>query len=102
MQKNTKTTWLESNKKLAWGIGIFLGIYIISLFTPFVSGYTQFPLYAVKCMGLPIEATSFAASYTYTVPGTAAYKIDISTNYYFCTEAEAQEAGFRKYDFSQN
>ena len=78
-------------------IGIFLGLYTISLFTPFISAYSQYPLYVVKCLGLPITAETFTDHYT--VPGTRAYRLNLFTDKFFCTEQEAQAAGFTKYDF---
>ena len=82
--------------KIVWIVGTLLTLYIVSLFLPFVSAYTRYHLYVVKCGGLPIEASSFAAGYSYTIPGSRGYRVDIFSNHYFCTEQEAQAAGYHK------
>jgi ABC-type microcin C transport system permease subunit YejE len=89
--KNKAKTKPFAHKKLFWGIGIFFGVYIISLFTPFISNYTQFPLYIVKCGGLPLVAN---AGKTYNIPGTATYSVTGLDEAFFCTEPEAQAAGY--------
>jgi ABC-type microcin C transport system permease subunit YejE len=95
-QTTKKQIWsdkLKSHKKLVWGIGIFIALYIASLFTPFISNYTQFPLYVIKCGGLPITAH---AGRNYVLPRSRIYKITIFEEAYFCTEVEAQDAGYHK------
>lgn len=70
-------------------------LYIISLITPVISPFTQFPLFLVKCGGLPVVATDFAAAYTYDKPGDRFYSVSYFTSHYFCNESEAQAAGYR-------
>lgn len=71
-----------------------VAIYVISLFTPGIAPYTQYPLYLVKCGGIPIVASSFAAGYDYQRPGDPGYGITPFTNRYFCSEGEAHTAGY--------
>jgi hypothetical protein len=75
---------------------IVLALYIGSLFTPLIAPYGRYPLYVVKCRGLPVIAKSFSDSYT--VPSdTKFYKVSVFTDHYFCTEQEAKAAYFHKY-----
>lgn len=71
-----------------------VAIYVILLFIPGIAPYAQYPLYLVKCGGMPIAASNFAAGYDYQRPGDAGYEITPFTNRYFCTEGEAQAAGY--------
>ena len=87
-------------KKSKWLAGCVVGLagYMVSLFVPLVSPFTRYPLYVIKCGGRPIAARTFAAGYSYRVPSDKKhYKIDSLTDRYFCTEAEAEAAGFHKY-----
>ncbi len=95
----TLTQKLKAHKKLTWAIGIFLSLYVISLFVPLISPFTRYPLFVVRCVGLPLEASEFMGGNSYTVPGNRAYRIDMLSDHYFCSEAEAQAAGFRKHEF---
>jgi hypothetical protein len=92
--KDQKT---QSNPKKKWliGVGAVIGLYIVSLFVPYISNATRLPLYLVKCGGQPITASEFAASYTYTVPGGKIYYT--FGDRYYCSEQEAKDAGFRRY-----
>jgi len=78
-------------------IGVF---YIASLFVPLISPYMQFPLHIVRCGKLPIAGSNFSAAYSYYTPDSDYYKITAFTNRYFCSEAEAQAAGYRKSVFN--
>lgn len=87
-RKTNKTKWLII-------ISFIVAVYFISLFVPYISNVTRYPIYVIKCGGQPVTATKFAASYTYTVPGGSVYYF--FDDIYFCTEQEAQEAGFKRY-----
>ncbi|HVI69172.1 MAG TPA: hypothetical protein VM581_01820 [Magnetospirillaceae bacterium] len=92
--KNTTFTHkLQSRKKLTWSIGIFLSLYMVSIFIPFVSAFTQYPLYVVKCMRLPIAAH---AGRNYVLPDSDIYRITGFEEMYFCSEDEAHKAGYHK------
>jgi len=73
-------------------------LYTISLFTPLVAPYTQYPLYVVKCGGLPLSTLTKGAYKVYKMPGDPVYGANIFTSGYFCTEQEAQAAGFHRSD----
>jgi hypothetical protein len=82
----------KSHKKLYVILGIFLGLYIVSLFTPIISNYTQFPLYVIKCGGRPIVGIWW----TYITPDSPSYGVSGLNKAFFCSEEEAQAAGFQK------
>lgn len=75
---------------------VVVAFYAVSLFLPLVSPFTRYPLYLIKCGGQPIAASNFASGNTYTVPGDRSYDVGAFTNYYFCNESSAYDAGFRK------
>jgi len=81
------------------GAVIFVILYTASLFIPLISPFTRYPLFVLKCLNLPIEASEFMAGDSYTVPGSQTYRVDMFTTHYFCTESQAQAAGFHKYGF---
>lgn len=85
---------IKGHLQLYIPFGIIL-LYAISLITPFISPFTRLPIFLVKCGGLPVVATDFAAAYSYDKPGDRFYSIDIAAAEYFCTESEAQAAGYR-------
>lgn len=75
---------------------VVISLYIISLFVPLISPYSQFPLYFVKCGGKPpIIASRFAAAWSYSMPGDVSYQVTPFAEY-FCTEEEAQKAHFSR------
>lgn len=74
-------------------IAVTFGVYILSLFTPYISNVTRYPVYFVKCgFRSPIAGITFAAAYSYTLPGEPNY--EKFGDEYFCTEAEAEAAEF--------
>lgn len=81
-------------------LGLLVVLYIGSLFTPLLSPYSKFPLFVVKCRGLPVVASNFAAGNDYAIPGDWNYRITPFTDYYFCTEKDAQNAWFSRNDRS--
>jgi len=95
MQKNgqEKKSTLFFRHKTFLGILIFVVIYVITLFIPLVSNYTQFPLYVVKCSGLPLVTNGGGS---YITPDSATYSVGLINTGFYCTEQEAQAAGFRK------
>ena len=74
---------------------MFVVLYALSLFVPFVSNGTKYPFYFVKCGGRPIVAMEFAAAMSYRIPSDKAY--EMIGDRYFCTEQEAIDAGFHRY-----
>jgi hypothetical protein len=85
---------LTKTQKTLIAVGVVIVLYIVSLFTPWVSPYTWYPLYVVKCGGPPVAATDFAAAYSYNRPGDKYYGLSPYISQYFCTEAEAKAAGY--------
>lgn len=98
LQKDTNTN-LQRDKQIKIAVISILAaviLYVVSLFLPLISPFTKYPVYLIKCGGQPIAASNFASGNTYTVPGENNYDVGAFTNYYFCSEAEAHDAGFRK------
>jgi hypothetical protein len=73
-----------------------VGAYLVSLVVPFISPFTQYPLYVLKCGRLPIVGSTFAAGYTYRSPGDSNYGVSLFSDAFFCSEQEAVTAGFYK------
>jgi hypothetical protein len=88
--------FIAKNKR-AWPVILIMPfiLFIGSLFAPLTSPYSKYPLYVMKCGGQPITATNFAAAYDYSLPGDRTYRVGIFTQY-FCSEQEAQAAGFNR------
>lgn len=61
-----------------------------------ISMYSKYPLYIIKCGKLPIIASRFAASNSYSMPGDTSYYVSALNDEYFCTEAEAQSTNYRR------
>ena len=76
-------------------LGLLTG-YAVACFVPYLAPFARYPVYYLKCGGQPIIATDFAAAYSYQVPGDDLYGADIFTSAYFCTEEQAQAAGYRR------
>ncbi|MBW6433820.1 hypothetical protein KZ829_08740 [Actinoplanes hulinensis] len=73
-----------------------LAVYAVACFIPGIAPFARYPLYVVKCGGRPIIATTFAAANSYWVPGDPGYTVHFFVDDYFCTETEAQAAGYRR------
>src|SRR5947209_8728649 len=82
-------------RRFVWTAGIIIGVYTLSLCVPIISSYTKFPLYVIKCGKVPIAATDFAAASSYDTLGSKYYSL-FFVNRYFCSEVEAQEAGYHR------
>lgn len=52
--------------------------------------------YAVRCGRLPVLATNFAAADSYEEPGDYDYGPSFFTSGYFCSAAEAEQAGYHR------
>lgn len=73
--------------------------YTASLFIPGISPYARYPLYVIKCAGLPIVASDFGGYKSYVTPENRFYSINpLTTAAFFCTEEEARANGYRKND----
>ncbi|HEX6461709.1 MAG TPA: hypothetical protein VFZ58_00355 [Candidatus Saccharimonadales bacterium] len=96
-----KKTKIEDEKKQLkrqkW-IAFWIATYWVSLFVPFISPYTRYPVYIVICGGrLPLIGTSFAAAYSYTRPGDWDYQLTPFDDHLFCNDEQAQAAGFNRF-----
>lgn len=91
-----RRTW-PRKKVVGVVAGSIVGLYVLSLFVPLVSAYSWYPIYLIKCGRQPIAASDFAASDSYDLPSDRHYNADIlTTDRYFCTEAEAQAAWYHR------
>jgi len=90
MAKPLKKNWFQVHKKIT----IALGVYFISLFVPILGMFTQFPLYIIKCGGLPLSTIEKGIYKVYKKPGDPVYGPAYLPSRYFCTESEAQSAGY--------
>ncbi|HWZ65195.1 MAG TPA: hypothetical protein VNX65_00170 [Patescibacteria group bacterium] len=102
--KKQLALWSKRHSKgLKIGL-ITVTIYIVTLFVPLVSSYTKYPLYVVRCGGLPIAGTHLASARgTYSLPGEMSWYTFFWAwlfEDYFCSETEAQAAGYVKDSYS--
>lgn len=74
--------------------GLASAVLALVLLAGLGNGYLQYSVAYVACGGRPISASSFAASYSYELPGESGYGPRVF-NRYFCTEQQAKAAGFR-------
>ncbi len=74
-----------------------IAVYTLSLFVPYISPFTRYPLYIARCGGLPIVASNFAAGYDYQLPSDSNYQVNPFTNAYFCTERDAKAANYHHF-----
>jgi hypothetical protein len=59
-----------------------------------VSGQISYAVAYVKCGKAPINATNFAASRSYFLPGDKGYGPNFFNKDFFCSESEAQASGY--------
>ncbi|WP_214409071.1 hypothetical protein [Sphaerisporangium fuscum] len=71
-----------------------VGVYAIVSVTPLVGSMMRYPYHVVRCGGLPVVATGFAAAMSYSVPGDEDYFVTPFDDTFFCTEKEAQALDF--------
>lgn len=67
---------------------------VILLGAGLITGYLQFGIATVVCLKPPVAATTFAAAYSYELPGEPLYGPS-PFNQYYCNERDAKNAGFR-------
>ncbi len=70
---------------------IFISILIcICIAIPYSisSGFFPFTINSIRCGGLPVESSTFAASYSYRLPGDKGYGIHTFSDYNYCTQDE--------------
>ncbi|GII93878.1 hypothetical protein Ssi02_41090 [Sinosporangium siamense] len=74
-------------------------VYAIASVTPLVDPMTRYPYHVVRCGGLPVVASGFAAAMSYNLPGNEDYWVTPFDGTFFCTAKEAEAAGFSHYVF---
>ena len=74
---------------------VVVASFLVSLLIPGVSPYTRFPLYVATCGHNPIIAYQLAGR-SYITSQSKQYGPNYLVAEYFCTEAEAQAAGYTK------
>jgi hypothetical protein len=88
--KNTPKRPLRTSQRVAilLGVVVFLLVGILSGILPYAAAY-------VGCLKAPVVASTFAASYSYTLPGEFGYGPVPFASSYYCSQAEAEKAGFQ-------
>ncbi|MFI7135899.1 hypothetical protein ACIBQ1_60355 [Nonomuraea sp. NPDC050153] len=76
-----------------------VAVYAIASVTPLVDTMAHYPYHVVRCGGLPVVASGFAAGMSYNVPGDEDYAVTPFDGPFFCTEKEAKAADFHHYVF---
>lgn len=74
---------------------IVIGVTLILLILGWLSGANDYMYSYASCGRPPISASSFAASFSYELPGDEGYGPGPFQEY-FCTEEDAQNAGYRR------
>lgn len=86
---------MRARRSRLWWIPVgLLASYTVAFFLPVVSPFARYPIHYLKCGGPPIMATGFAAANVYRAPGDDGYGVNMFVTDYFCTEEQAQAAGF--------
>lgn len=80
-------------------IAILFGI-ICMLLIGSVTGLLPYSIALVRCLKPPISASTFAASYSYEMPGDLGYGPGPFVSAYYCSPSEAEAAGFQRTPFS--
>jgi asparagine N-glycosylation enzyme membrane subunit Stt3 len=73
-----------------------VAVYLVTLVVPLASGMARYPLHVIRCGHLPVVGTTFAAGYTFTVPGSTAYEVTPFSDRFFCSREEAVAKGFHE------
>ncbi|MFD9944668.1 hypothetical protein ACFWYW_15385 [Nonomuraea sp. NPDC059023] len=74
-------------------------VYMIASVTPLVGTMIHYPYHVLRCGGLPVVATGFAAAMSYNIPGDESYAVTPFDETFFCNEKEAKAADYHHYDF---
>jgi hypothetical protein len=90
-QKTKKPVDIKRKRAIIALVAIVVSL---GLMTGLSSGTIQYAAATIACGRQPVVATSFAAAYSYNLPGDPLYSPGPFSQYY-CTEQEAIKAGFR-------
>jgi hypothetical protein len=74
-----------------------IAVYAIASITPLASPLTTYPYHVIRCGGLPIVATNFAAAKSYNTPDDEDYAVTPLHDTFFCQESDAKAAHYRHY-----
>ncbi|MEU4426517.1 hypothetical protein AB0F81_38335 [Actinoplanes sp. NPDC024001] len=85
---------MSKSKLFLWVTGSVAVTWVVAAFVPLVSPYARYPAWVVRCGGMPVAGTTFAAAYSYQLPTDERYAVSPFTNHFFCTAQEAEAAGF--------
>lgn len=98
MNKTKSQQSLSERKHPKWlyASGIIIVLYLISLFTPLIWPYTQYPLQIIRCGKPPVIAFYFAGGRSYVPPTSKNYGPNFLVHEYFCNEQDAQRAYYSK------
>lgn len=94
MKRETSSTTFK-HKKILIVVGVVAGLYVASLVIPGIYPFTRFPLYVATCGHNPVITYQIAGR-SYVTPQNKQYGPNYLVAEYFCTEAEAQAAGYAK------
>lgn len=61
---------------------------IVIIVVGMITNILPFAYNTVRCGRLPVESSTFAAGYSYRLPGDRGYGVNIFSDYKYCTEAE--------------
>jgi hypothetical protein len=86
----TQFTPKKINKKTIIITASILLLIIVGM----VSGQIGYLIAYAKCGTAPINATKFAASWSYFLPGELGYGPSPYNSGYFCTQTDAEAAGY--------
>jgi hypothetical protein len=101
MTKNSKKIpQRASRRSLSTGqrVTILFGIIGILLIGT-VTGLLPYSIAFARCLKPPILASTFAASYSYEMPGDSTYGPGPFISAYYCSPSEAEAAGFQRTPF---
>lgn len=110
MKKNSATSrphQIDENRldqiKLSKKTVAIIIISIVLLVLGTVTGINNYFIAYFRCGAkAPIAATNFAASWSYRLPGERGYGPHPFNNKYYCTQAEAEQAGYRHSTLSKD
>jgi hypothetical protein len=57
----------------------------------------SYPLHVIRCGGLPVVASEFAAAMSYSTPRDGEYAVTPLDSELFCTEQQAEAAGYHNH-----
>lgn len=87
--RKTPKPSLSTGKRVAIIFGL-IGLLLVGM----LSGLLPYAAAYLGCLKAPVSTSKFAASYSYTLPGEYGYGPSPFGQSYYCSQAEAEAAGF--------